>query len=230
MEITYLATENDDVIHNRESSFWASRNISSLRVSTMSEGIKEAINSQFLYIGINADNINYRPQLPLLRESANDPIFISTSNYTMQEQWEAITLGADLFGQISKNPDDNFHNVMANINALQERTQQRRPRVKLLFYGNVLMSPKYRKVFVDDKEIELTKLDFDLLYYLIINRGIALSTEQIHSQVWKNERTELIDNVVMCAIKRLRKKIAGQNTYNCIIENVWGIGYRLSLN
>ena len=46
--------------------------------------------------------------LKLLREVTPDPIFISTTTYTMQEQAIALNNGADLYGQISENPSENY--------------------------------------------------------------------------------------------------------------------------
>ena len=126
MSLVYLAIEKNEMIHERESKAWLDRNISSIRVSSMNEGIEKAIKNQFLYIGINAANINYMPQLRLLRDVTNDPILISTTTYTMQEQGKAIGLGADLFGQISDNPSENIESVMALINRLNERSRQRK--------------------------------------------------------------------------------------------------------
>ena len=175
MQPTYLAIENDTTIHDRGSAFWLSRNVASVKVSSMTEGIEEAMKNQFLYIGINGDNINFKPQLPLLREATNDPIFIASSTYTMQKQAEAVNLDADLFGQIGETPSDNYETVMANINALQERAKRRKPPVKLILYGNILVAPKSRQVFVADREVELTKIDFDLLYLFLLNRSVILT-------------------------------------------------------
>jgi two-component system response regulator VanR len=227
LNLLYLAIEKDDNVHERESKFWLSRNVSSVRVSSMTEGIEAAIKQQFLYIGINADNINYKPQLPHLREATHDPIFIASSTYTMQEQGIAVRLGADLFGEAGETPNDNYDTVMANIDALQERIKRRKPSVKTIPYGNVLIAPKHRQVFVYDKEIELTRIDFDLLYYFMNNRGHVLSSEQIFSRLWKNERAEAVDDIVKSAIKRLRQKLNVQDTDNSFILNVWGQGYKL---
>jgi len=119
--------------------------------------------------------------------------------------------------------------TMANIDALQERTKRRKPSLKLIPYGNILVVPKYRQVFGVDSEIELTRIDFDLLYLFLNNRNAILTPEQIYNRVWKNERAESIDDVVKSAIKRLRKKINGHDTENGIgfIENVRDVGYKL---
>ena len=229
MQNVYLAIEKDDAVHEKESAFWLSRGIASIRVTSMTKGIEESMKNQFLYIGINDDNINYQPQLPILREATSDPIFIASSTYTMQKQAEAVKLGADLFGQAGGTPNDNYNTVMANVNALHERTKRRKPPAKLILYGNILVELKRRQVFVIDSKVELTKLDFDLLCLFLNNRDVILTPEQIYNRVWKNERAESVDDVVKRAIKRLRKKINGHDTENGIgfIENVRDVGYKL---
>jgi len=227
MRVSYLAIEKDVAVHERESRFWLSRNVSSVIASSMSEGIEAAMKNRFLYIGINAANINYQPQLPLLRDATNDPIFISTTTYTMQEQGVAVRLGADLFGQISENPEDNYGVVMDNINALRERSARQKPPPNLIPYGNILLSHTHRQVFVDDAEVELSKLEFDMFYFFLNHRGHALSFKQIYHHVWGDAYDESVTASVKSVISRLRKKIDGQDADNSFIESIWGVGYRL---
>lgn len=226
MDLKYLAIERDIAVHERESRFWLSRNISSIRVSSMREGIEKAISSKFLYIGINAANINYMPQLRLLREVTNDPIFISTTTYTMQEQGKAIENGADLFGQISDNPSENYASVMAAINRLHERANQRKIQPKIITYGNFLIAPSRHKAFIDDTEIELTKNEMEILHYLVANKGCILTHKQIYQKVFNSEFDESSSEVMYSAIRRLRRKIkdAAEIDY---IENVRDVGYRI---
>ena len=72
--LTYLAIEQDDSVHERESRFWQSRNVSSVRATSISEGIEKAAKGEFLYVGINADNIDYNPLLQVLRGVTGDPL------------------------------------------------------------------------------------------------------------------------------------------------------------
>lgn len=224
--MTYLAVEKDDVIHERESFFWLSRNISSVRVLSMNEAIKEAERNQFLYIGINANNINYMPMLKILRDVTSDPIFISTTSYTMQEQTEATLNGADLFGQISDSPNDNYTAVMANINRINERAAQRKPTAKILTYGDILLAPTCHQAFIYDEEIRLTKNEMDILHYLMINRGSILSHKQIFRKVFDGEYDEASSDVIYSTLKRLRKKIKEVSAVE-YIETVRDVGYRL---
>jgi two-component system response regulator VanR len=223
--MTYLAIEKDDMVHKRESKFWASRNILSTRVLSMGEGIEEASKNEFLYIGINDDNIDYLPSLSLLREVTTAPILISTTSFTNQKHCKALQNGADLFAPLSENPNENFDSVMEKINRLNDFAKQKRPPIELIYGGGILISQTHHKIFVDDKEIELTPMDFILLYYLMSRRGQLLSAEQIYSSVWKGCYNSSEDEVVKSAIKRLRKKINKQNSEHSVIKNIRGLGY-----
>jgi DNA-binding response OmpR family regulator len=132
-----------------------------------------------------------------------------------------------LFGQISENPEDNYSVVMDNINALHERSVRRKSPPILMPYGNILLSYTHRQVFVDDTEVELSKLEFDMLYFFLNHRGHALSFKQIYHHVWGDVYDESITASVKSTIKRLRDKIDGQDADNSFIKSVRGYGYKL---
>lgn len=227
MNITYLAIENDLAVHKRESRFWKSRGIDSIRVSSMSDAIELASEQQFLYIGINADNVNYKPGLCLLREATSTPIFMATTNYTIQEQTIATKLGADLFGRLGDTPDDNFDAVMTQIQHLNSRLSQNRPPLKFIKFRNILLSAEYRLVLVDDMEVSLTRREFDLLYTLASNRGRTLTFEDIYKQVWRGkEFDEFVIDIIKNAVSRLRNKLSSGDEKYCIIESLRGVGFK----
>ena len=80
---------------------------------------------------------------------------------------------------------------------------------------------KSRRVKLNEKLIDLTSKEFDLLIYLIKNQGVALSREQILSNVWGANYFGT-DRVVDDLVRRLRKKMPELN-----IETVYGYGYRM---
>jgi len=229
MELTYLAIENDVSVHDRESKHWLSHNISSIRVSTMYEGIQEAMIRRYLYIGINAANIKYLPTLKYLREVTDVPILISTTTYTMQEQAKAINLGADLFGQISNDPTENFEAVMALVGRVHNRSEQQVPFRCVVVRENILMSKNYRQAFVGDIEIDLTNKEFELLYHLLSKEGQAMSFKELYVRIWGSKYTEAVNVNIKNAVVRLRKKIEDAGGDSAIIETIWGYGFRSRL-
>jgi len=226
MDIKYLAVDDDISVHERESAFWLSRSIASIRVSSMSDGIKEITREKFLYVGINADNIKYMPLLRLMRDVTSAPILVATTKYTVQEQCKAMNNGADLFGAISGNPNDNYDAVMACINRLNERAKQPTPEVEVIAYHDILIAPSRHRAFVKDEEIHLTKNEMDILYYLTAGRGQILSHEQLYNKLSGNEHSALASDNIYSTVKRLRKKIK-EVSHIDYIKTIKDVGYRL---
>lgn len=79
-----------------------------------------------------------------------------------------------------------------------------------------------RSIFIDQKEISVTPKEFDLLSYLIKNKGIALSREQLLSHVWGYDFFGE-DRTVDTHIKMLRNSLG---SYRKCIVTVHGIGYK----
>lgn len=93
-------------------------------------------------------------------------------------------------------------------------------------YRDIYLDMKSRKTYVAKKEIDLTKLEFELLKTLIENKNTVLNRELLLSQVWKDE-TFFQDKTVNVAINRLKKKIDPDGTKE-YIKSIWGVGYTLN--
>ena len=90
----------------------------------------------------------------------------------------------------------------------------------IIKYNNYVINLDKRKVTLEDKELRLTTLEFDLLVYLLNNKGKQLSREEILEKVWQ-ENYFGSDRVVDDLIRRLRKKM------NINVQSIYGYGYRL---
>ncbi len=87
------------------------------------------------------------------------------------------------------------------------------------------LDPESRQARVEDKTLDLTRLEFDLLYLLLANAGRVLSRERLLEMAWGYEfpgDTRAVDS----AIKRLRARLRSANPQASAIETVRGIGYR----
>ena len=94
-------------------------------------------------------------------------------------------------------------------------------------YGNLLIKPRERRIIQNGKELLLSCLEFDTLLYLISNKDLVLSKEQIYEAVWKHETDDYI-NAVTCVIYKLRQKIEPDPSHPNYLQTVRGVGYRLS--
>ena len=79
-----------------------------------------------------------------------------------------------------------------------------------------------RRVFVDDKQVELAPKEYDLLFYLVRNRGIALTREKLINDVWGYDFYG-DDRTLDTHIKLLRKSL---QEYSSMIVTLRGVGYR----
>ena len=78
---------------------------------------------------------------------------------------------------------------------------------------------------INGKEVELTKLEFELLRTLIENKNTVMSREFLLESVWKNEEF-FQDKTVNVAINRLKAKIDPDKSKE-YIKSIWGVGYTL---
>ena len=91
-----------------------------------------------------------------------------------------------------------------------------------LVYNNYYIDTKKRIVTLIDKEINLTTLEYDLLYMFVTNLGKSYSRDEILNIIW-GEDYYGADRVVDDLVRRLRKKCPGLN-----INTIYGYGYRLT--
>ena len=94
---------------------------------------------------------------------------------------------------------------------------------EIIIYENIKLFLSNKTILCNDKFIDLSKNEFELLYYFIINRGLLLTRVNILDNVWK-ENLDISDKAVDQCLKRLRKKLPILNE-NLISKR--GFGYIL---
>lgn len=90
---------------------------------------------------------------------------------------------------------------------------------------NVKIDKAAMKVFVDEKEVSVTKNEWKLLLMFLENQNIIISKEQILETIFDTDSEFVDENTVAVNITRLRKKINDNNDDKKIIKNVRGLGY-----
>jgi len=95
----------------------------------------------------------------------------------------------------------------------------------VLEYSGITLDDARHRVFFENHEIEMTNREYELLKFLMKNRGIAFSRDDLLNSVWGFEysgETRTVD----VHIRQLRKKIEKDDAHPTIIETVRGRGYR----
>ena len=98
-------------------------------------------------------------------------------------------------------------------------------RETLVYRGaSLVINPIYRLVILDGDRIELSRREFDLLYFMAKHEMQVFTPEQLYRQLWSDEKDIQIGDTVKSCIKVLRKKL--EPSGHDYIQNVRGIGYQ----
>ena len=116
----------------------------------------------------------------------------------------------------------NFAELIARVKAVIKRAKKESDVIK---YRNIVYNITNNIVKIDDKEIELSKLDKKLLLEFLKNKNSILKREDLLENLWDNAENRQLKTVNV-AIKRLKEKIdpTGEKNY---IKSIRGEGYRL---
>ena len=112
--------------------------------------------------------------------------------------------------------------LMMRVNAILKRTTNKSSQKEIFIKDSLVIDFTARIVTVDNKKVDMSPKEYDLLFYLVKNKGIALSREKILNEVWGYDFYG-DDRTLDTHIKLLRKSIA---PYNDLIVTLRGVGYR----
>ncbi len=162
-----------------------------------------------------------------IRKEHMFPIIMLTARTEDMDKIKGLTLGADDYVTKPFNPLE----LAARV-----KTQLRRYRkydaapgnedAKEYDFAGLLINIESRKCFLYEKEIVLTPLEFDILWYLCAHRGKVISSENLFEAVW-GEKFLDNNNTVMAHIARIREKMGEPARNPKFIRTVWGVGYTI---
>ena len=148
------------------------------------------------------------------------PVLLLTAKAETEDRIEGLNMGADdylvkPFGMME---------LVSRVGALLRRAAKPAAEDKLFTAGSLAVDVKRRAVTVDGEPVILTYKEFELLCYLLENRGVVLSRDQILTKIWDynySGETRTVD----VHIRTLRQKLGDAGA---LIETVRGVGYRLA--
>ncbi len=138
-----------------------------------------------------------------------------------EEALHAIASGADRYLAGIQSIEEVIAEAKALIR-LQERILKQQ---EVWEYQELKLLPDRRQVFVNEKEILLTRKEFDIVFYLAAQDGRAVSYKELYEAVWQ-EKYLFDDASIMAHIHRIRLKMEKTQEKPFYIQNVYGIGYR----
>jgi DNA-binding response OmpR family regulator len=158
----------------------------------------------------------------LRSEGVDIRVLILTSHNTVEDRVEGLKTGADDY--LGK--PFSFPELLARIDALLRRILPASASGPVRI-GDLALDTHARTAARGNEALELTPREFDLLLYLVQNRGRTVSREMLARDVWREtSRFTPIDNVIDVQIARLRRKIDDPFTVK-LLQTVRGLGFCL---
>lgn len=166
------------------------------------------------------DGLHILKRLRAGAETADLPVMMLTAKSSEYDRVVGLDSGADdympkPFGMME---------LVSRVRALLRRAAKPAAEGKLFTAGSLAVDVKRRAVTVDGEPVILTYKEFELLCYLLENRGVVLSRDQILTKIWDynySGETRTVD----VHIRTLRQKLGDAGA---LIETVRGVGYRLA--
>ena len=157
-----------------------------------------------------------------IRDMSYTPILVLTEDCSTEKQVAFLQMGAD----VCVGKPVNIDLCIAQVEALIRLYHNAKisDKSSLVFGDGFVISPCYRKVYINGKELSLTRKEFNILLFFAQHPKQVFSIEQLYEHIWNMNFAVSGDETVRAHIKTLRKKLtqAGKN----YIYNVWGIGYK----
>lgn len=156
-----------------------------------------------------------------VREFSNVPIVMLTAKGEDMDKILGLEYGADDY--ITK--PFNILEVKARIKAIIRRTAPKsKEKEKVIENGDMRLDCESRRVYVAEKEINLTAKEFELLELLVLNPNRVYGREALLKLVWGNDYPGDVRTVDV-HIRRLREKIEQNPSEPKYVHTKWGIGY-----
>lgn len=157
-----------------------------------------------------------------IRETSNVPIIMLTAKSEDMDKILGLEYGADDY--ITK--PFNVLEVKARVKAIIRRSSAGNKNVKAkdLTIGDMRLDLDGRRVYIEDKEINVTGKEFDVLLLLMNNPGKVYSREDLLHLVWGEDYLGDVRTVDV-HIRRLREKIENNPGEPKYVQTKWGVGY-----
>lgn len=171
-------------------------------------------------LDINMPDIDGLTVCQSIRAYITCPILFLTARIETEDKIKGFSAGADDY--IVK-PFD-LDELGARVAAHLRRENRRQEQSFLRFWGDMVIDYTKREITIKQKQIALSKKEFDIVELLSTYAGQVFDRERIYERVWGLDGSGSSDTI-MEHIRKIRSKFAKYTLHN-YIETVWGVGYK----
>ena len=160
-----------------------------------------------------------------VRKDSDIPILVLSAKTTDMDKIQGLISGADDYVTKPFNPLE----VMARVKSLLRRSQGEvtNDQPDVLNVGPLIINKDSHEVkTIKGDTIQLTALEFGILYLLASHPNRVFSADDIFERVWQQENV-VSAKTVMVHVSHLRDKIEEATNGEKVIQTVWGVGYKI---
>ncbi len=148
-------------------------------------------------------------------------IIMLSAKSRIKDRINGLRLGADDYLTKPFDPEE----LIAHVEAVLRRNGLYCQKVVI---DGLCVMPRRGEVYVNDRKVELTKYEFNLLYFMMSHPNIVFSREQLIEELYPNEENTVLDRTIDAHIKKLREKIEEEPARPKWIKTVRGMGYKFA--
>ena len=222
-DVTVLIVDDESRMRKLIKDFLMQKNYKILEAGDGEEALKVFEENQnkisVILLDVMMPKLDGWSVLRQIRQTSKVPIIMLTARGEEQDELFGFELGVDEY--ISKPFSPKI--LVARVEALLKRTKPEEKEIEDC--GGITINSKGRTVTVDGKQVEMSLREYELLKYLVDNKGIALSRDKILNNVWNYDYygdSRTIDS----HIKKIRHKLGKKGKY---IQTIRGIGYKFEI-
>ncbi len=153
-----------------------------------------------------------------IKELADIPVIILSARGEEYDKISGFELGVDDYVVKPFSPKE----LMLRVEAVMKRTLKKKPENQVVTIGGLCADVSARRITIDGRDVPMSPKEYDLFFYLLKNRNIALSREKLICEVWGYDFYG-DDRTLDTHIKLLRKSLG---EYSSLIVTLRGVGYR----
>lgn len=162
-----------------------------------------------------------------IREQYHYPVIMLTAKEEEIDKITGLTLGADDYITKPFRPLEVIARVKAQIRRFTKYNHQGiLQNEAIIDFSGLILEQKTRKCMLNEKQLSLTPTEFSILWFLCVNRGRVVSSEELFQEIW-GEKYYSSNNTVMVHIRHLREKMNDSAENPKFIKTVWGVGYTI---
>ena len=218
-----LIIEDDEKLRKELEIFLNKNGYEATSLENFENPVKDAIeiNSDLILLDINLPNIDGEYILKEIRKVSNVPIIMITSKDNELDELISLNYGADQY--VTK--PFNLQILLAKIAGLLRRSKLTDTNQNKIDCQDFILNVSKSILEKGNTQIELTKNELKILYFLVSKRGQIVSREEIINYLWESE-SFIDDNTLTVNMKRLRTKLEEVDLQD-LIETRRGQGYIL---